>query len=97
MGKFRSGMCLQAYRFVNCECKFFFFEVVKMESALGEPPKNKYIGNKHDSKFLFPPQVGGKTSFNLIFDFSCIFVVIYGNDMQKNAPSKFSYEGAFIA
>ncbi len=55
MGKFRSGMCLQAYRFVNCECKFFFFEVVKMESALGEPPKNKYIGNKHDSKFLFPP------------------------------------------
>ncbi len=33
MGEFRNGMCLQAYKFVNCECKFSFFEVVKMQSA----------------------------------------------------------------
>ncbi len=33
MGEFRNSMCLQAYKFVNCECKFSFFEVVKMQSA----------------------------------------------------------------
>ncbi len=54
MSEFIIGMCLQAYRFVNCECKFSFFLSGENGKCIRRAPKQK-IHWQNMIQNSFPP------------------------------------------